>query len=67
MKKWNVVLSVPVELDLTVEAENEAVARVLAKEHLLDEGIERTLSQSDFCSFMDDAVTVESWEIEHGA
>ena len=62
MRTYNVIISVPVELELQIEAESEDVARALLAQRVDEIGIIDALGESDYF-VTDDAKVIESWEL----
>ena len=63
MRNYNVILSVPVELELQIEAESEDVACALLAQRVDDIGIINALNESGYF-ITEDAKVIESWELE---
>ena len=63
MRNYNVILSVPVELELQIEAESEDVACALLSQRVDDIGIINALNESGYF-ITEDAKVIESWELE---
>jgi len=63
VRNYNVILSVPVELELQIEAESEDVACALLAQRVDDIGIINALNESGYF-ITEDAKVIESWELE---
>jgi hypothetical protein len=62
MRQYNVLLSVPMTVEIQVEAESEDVARFMAVDRAEDLGPVGLVLESD-CVSSDEITPIEAWEL----